>query len=78
MEEKTKEIIGHDPADLNKDGKVTKVEKGIYEFFQGIYEASNKNFAAIIQNIQSKSFWTILGSMAFLALLYILDLVRTG
>ena len=73
-----------DPADLNKDNIVTPLEKGIYEFCIGIQKAQNvfygnqaTSYENAIKSTQKHSLWTVLGSMAFLALLLILSRIQS-
>jgi len=71
-EEKTK----HNPADFNQDGIVSEKEMNLYSFLQGISKESNQYYRESTANAQTNAKWMALGSMAFLALLFILDLLK--
>ena len=79
MDEKTEKPIEFIPeADFNKDGIVSKPEMNLYSFLQGFTRESNQYYRESTANAQANAKWMALGSMAFLALLYILDLIRVS
>lgn len=73
--EDVKSVFPHG-RDLNNDGVVTKRESNIYDFTMRIVEQNNKFYEKATANAQKNAKWMALGSMAFLLLSVILDLIR--